>query len=252
MIAQQMRVDTISNNLSNVNTTGFKKSRVDFQELLYVSLRAPGVTTQTGYQVPTGLEVGHGVRPGGTLKLFGQGPLQQTSNPLDMAIEGDGFFAVQLPDDSIAYTRDGSFKLDGEGRLVTTTGMRLIWGADAIPDDAVQVFIASDGTVTALTGDGDEPEELGQITTWRFMNPAGLESIGSNMWKETVASGEAEEGTPGEAAFGTILQRFLEGSNVQVVEEMVDLIVAQRAYEICSRAIQSSDEMLSIANGLRR
>ncbi|MCL6449950.1 MAG: flagellar basal-body rod protein FlgG [Acetobacteraceae bacterium] len=252
MLAQQLKVDTIANNLANVNTVGFKKNRVDFQDLLYTQLRLSGAVSQQEVQLPTGLEVGHGVRPAATQRLFGQGSLQQTENPLDLAIQGDGFFQIRLPDDTVAYTRDGTFKLDGEGRLVTSDGYLLEWDGDEIPPEALMINVAPDGTVTALMPGEDEPEELGQIELARFLNPAGLESLGANLYRATPASGEAEVGIPGEEGMGTLLQGYLETSNVQVVEEMVELIAAQRAYELTSRAIQSADDMLALANNLRR
>lgn len=252
MEAQQLRVDTISNNLANVNTPGFKKGRVDFEELLYTQIRVAGGLTQGEGQIPVGLEVGHGVRPAATQRLFMQGSLQQTQNPLDLAIEGQGFLQIQLGDDRIAYTRDGSFKVDAEGNLVTSDGYRIEWDGSEIPADAVDVFVASDGTVSVLVAGDSEPDEIGRLEMARFMNPAGLESIGRNLWLATAASGEPTVAGPGEEGLGTLLQGYLETSNVQVVEEMVDLIVAQRAYEISSRAVQTADEMLGIANGLRR
>lgn len=252
MEAQQLRVDTIANNLANVNTPGFKKGRVDFEELLYTQLRMAGAPTQGETTIPVGLEVGCGVRPAGTQRLFMQGSLQQTQNPLDVAIEGLGFFEVELGDDRVAYTRDGSFKVDAEGNLVTSDGYRIKWDGDAIPEDAIEFFVAADGTVSVLTAGSSEPDELGRIQLVRFMNPAGLESAGKNLWLQTAASGEPTEGGPGEDGLGTILQGYLETSNVQVVEEMVELIVAQRAYEIASKAVQTADDMLGIANSLKR
>jgi len=252
MLAQQLRVDTISNNLSNVNTTGYKKSRIDFQDLLYTHLRLAGADTAGEEQIPTGLEIGHGVRPGATQRLFGQGNLLQTQNPLDLAVEGHGFFQIELPDGTTAYTRDGSFKLDGEGNIVTSDGYRLVWDGDTVPQETIELFVAADGTVSALQPGDDEPQELGRIELARFPNPAGMQSVGRNLLLVTPAAGEEAASYPGEDGCGTVLQGYLETSNVQIVEEMVDLIVAQRAYEINSKAVQTADDMLGIANNLRR
>lgn len=250
MVSQQLNVDTIANNLANVNTSGFKKGRVEFQDMIYAQLRAPAVTE--GERYLSGIEVGHGVRPSATQRCFTQGNLQQTGNPLDLAIEGEGFFPVEMPDGSTAYTRDGSFKLDAEGNIVTSDGYLLDWDGDELPEDTLEVSIAPDGTVSVVRAGQDEADEIGQIELVRFTNPAGLESLGKNLFRATPASGEELREVPGTEGLGTILQGYLETSNVQVVEEMVGLIVAQRAYEMNSKAIQASDEMLQIANNLRR
>lgn len=250
MVGQQFNIDTIANNLANVNTTGFKKSRVDFQDLLYQTIRFPGSPVTLGAQIPTGIQVGHGVRTVATTRLFTQGTFRQTENPLDMVIEGDGFFQVLLPDGQIAYTRDGAFKLDSNGQIVNSDGFQL--EPDIfIPEDAIDVTIGADGTVTATRPDGST-EFIGQIELARFINPAGLRSWGRNLMLESAASGPPIVGTPGLDGFGSLTQGFLEMSNVQVVEEMVDMITSQRAYEVSSKAIQASDEMLQIANNLRR
>lgn len=251
MQAQQLTVDTLANNLANVNTSGYKKARVDFQDLLYQVIRRPGDLSFMGVSLPTGIQVGHGVRVAATQTNFTQGNLQQTGNSLDLAIEGDGFFMVELPDGSTAYTRDGSLKLDGEGYLVTTDGYLILPGIQIDPE-AKEITVASDGTVSVLMPGEAEPEELGQIELARFINPSGLQRIGKNLLIETPASGMAETGVPGEGSLGTINQGFLEMSNVQVIEEMVQMITAQRAYEINSKVIQSSDDMLGIASNLRR
>lgn len=251
MVAQQANIDVISNNISNVNTTGFKKSRSDFQDLMYQTVRQPGATSGADTQIPTGIQIGHGVRQVATQKLYTVGNFQNTGNSLDMAIEGDGFFQINMPDGTIAYTRDGSFKLDSQGRMVTAEGY-LLEPQIAIPQGATSVEIAADGTVNATLPDNNIPQELGQIQLVRFINPAGLESLGRNLLKETNASGAPTASNPGQDGAGTIVQRYLEMSNVQVVDEMVNMIVAQRAYEMNSKAITTSDEMLGIAAGLKR
>ncbi|KXS45307.1 MULTISPECIES: flagellar basal-body rod protein FlgG [unclassified Candidatus Frackibacter] len=250
MKAQQLNIDTISNNLANVNTSGFKKSRVNFQDLMYQSLRAAGTPNNQGSQVPTGIEVGHGVRPAATQKLFSQGSFKKTGNPLDVAIEGDGFFQVIRPDGRIAYTRDGSLKRDNNGRIVTSDGYP-IQPEITIPEDSVKVTVTAEGNVLAKQANG-QLEELGQIELARFSNAAGLKSIGRNLFVQTPASGEPIAGVPAEDGFGTLAQGYLEMSNVKVVEEMVNMIAAQRAYEINSKAIKASDQMLQQANNLKR
>lgn len=251
MIAQQTNIDVISNNLSNVNTTGFKKSRVDFQDLIYQNLRDPGAPSGQGGQLPTGLQIGNGVRPVATQKLYTQGSYQETGNSLDVVIEGSGFLQVTMPDGSVAYTRDGSLKKDGDGQIVTSEGY-LLEPQLTIPENALSVNISSDGIVSVTISGSSTPQEIGQIELASFVNPAGLNSIGRNLVTETAASGAPITGTPGADGLGTIVQGYLEMSNVQVVEEMVNMIVAQRAYETNSKAIQASDEMLQQANNLRR
>jgi flagellar basal-body rod protein FlgG len=252
MVAQQTKIDTISNNLANVNTTGFKKSRVDFQDLLYQTQKYAGTPSTAGAQIPTGIQIGHGVRPIATQRIFSQGMYQQTDNPLDVVIEGDGFFQVLLPDGTIAYTRDGSFKLDAQGRIVTSNGFPIEPEIAITEEDALDISISSDGTVTILVAGQSEPAEKGSFELVRFVNNAGLKSIGQNLFTATAASGDPIVGTPGLDGFGTLSQNFLEMSNVQVVEEMVNMIVSQRAYETNSKAIQASDDMLQTANNLRR
>ena len=251
MQAQQLNLDTIANNLANVNTTGFKKNRVDFQDLLYQTLRTPGARVASGAEVPTGIQVGHGTRPVATQKLWSQGNFQQTDNPLDLVVEGDGFFQVNRPDGSIAYTRAGAFKRDGQGQIVNSDGY-LLQPAIKIPDDTTNISVASDGTVSVTTAGQTTPQQLGQIELARFVNPAGLNAIGKNLFLPTAASGQAQTGTPGEKGFGSLNQGFLESSNVSVVEEMVNMIAAQRAFEVISKAIKSADEMLAIANQVAR
>jgi len=251
MIAQQFNIDTIANNLANVNTVGFKRSRVDFQDLLYQTIRYAGSPVTAGAQIPTGIQVGHGVRPVSTERIFTTGTFKQTDNPLDLLIEGEGFFQILLPDGTTAYTRDGAFKVDGQGRLVTSDGFTL-QPEITIPPDAVSINVGTDGTVTVVVSGSNQPQTLGQIQLARFINPAGLRSLGRNLFAATAASGEAMVGTPGLDGLGNIAQGYLEMSNVQVVEELVNMILAQRAYESNSRAIQAADEMLQTANNLRR
>ena len=249
MNAQQLNMDVIANNLANVNTAGFKHSRADFQDLLYQEIRPAGATVAQGAQSPTGLEVGLGVKPGATETMFQQGTFQETGNNLDVAIEGEGFYKVLLPDGTPGYTRDGSFNRDSQGKIVNSDGYAL-QPEITIPADAASVSIGKDGTVTVDRGKG--AEEVGKIGLTRFANPAGLQHLGGNNFKATDASGNATDGVPGQEGFGTLAQGSLEMSNVQIVQEMVNMITAQRAYEVNSKAIQTADEMLSTANQLRR
>ena len=251
MQAQQLSIDVIANNLANVNTAGFKRSRVDFQDLLYQTLRPAGAAGSGGSQIPTGMQLGHGVRPSAIQRLFLQGDYQQTQNELDVAIEGSGFFQVSRSDGQVAYTRAGAFKLDQEGRIVTSEGFRLDPEL-TIPAGATKVSLAADGTVSVLQPGKTTPDEVGSISLVRFVNPAGLESIGKNLYLQTGASGDPTQGKPGDEGFGTLAQGFIEMSNVSVVEEMVNMIAGQRAYEINSKAIQTADEMLQMANNIRR
>lgn len=251
MSAQQLNIDVISNNLANVNTTGFKKSNLDFEDLLYQTLRQAGSPVIDGAQIPTGIQVGQGVRPVATQKIFTQGQYKRTDNPLDVLIEGDGFFQVLMPDGTLAYTRSGAFKRDGEGRLVTSDGF-YIEPQIIIDPEAAEVGIATDGTVTIRRNGEEAIETVGQILLTRFSNPAGLENIGRSLFRITAASGEPFVGTPGLDGLGALNQGSLEMSNVQVVEEMVNMIVAQRAYEVNSKVIQTSEDMLQIANNLKR
>lgn len=250
MRSQQMNVDTIANNLANVNTTGFKRSRMDFQDLIYQKARPAGTPT-ADRQVPAGLQVGLGVRAADSQKIFIQGAFEETSNPLDLAIEGEGFFQVSLPDGTLGYTRDGTFKRDAEGNLVTSDGYPLE-PAIVIPADATLISITADGTVSAQVPGQEEQQVLGEVSLANFSNPTGLESMGRNLYKRTAASGEPVQGSAGEAGFGTLLQGFVEKSNVDVVEEMVNMIAAQRAYEINSKVIQGADQMLQVASELVR
>lgn len=251
MQAQTLNIDVIANNLANVNSTGFKKSRADFQDLLYETLRKAGAASSAGSQVPTGIQIGHGTRPVATQKIFIQGDYQYTKNELDIAIEGDGFFEIIQPNGDSAFTRAGAFKLDKDGRIVTSDGF-FIEPEISIPGESTMISIGTDGTVSVSQAGETEPTEIGTIQLNRFSNPAGLESIGRNLYIPTSASGDATVGTAGEEGFGTLAQGYLEMSNVSVVEEMVNMIVAQRAYEINSKAIKAADEMLQIANNIRR
>ncbi|MDY6971872.1 MAG: flagellar basal-body rod protein FlgG [Thermodesulfobacteriota bacterium] len=251
MQAQTLSIDVISNNLANVNTSGFKRSRADFQDLLYETLRPAGSASSQGTQVPTGIQLGHGTRPVATQKIFLQGDYQQTQNELDMAIEGNGFFQVLHPNGEVTYTRAGAFKLDSEGRIVTSDGF-LMEPEIAVPSDSSMISVGTDGTVSVLQAGETLPSEIGTIQLSRFVNPAGLHSIGRNLYLPTSASGDAITGIAGEDGFGTIAQGYLEMSNVSVVDEMVNMIIAQRGYEINSKAIQTADEMLQMANNVKR
>jgi len=251
MMAQQLNMDVIANNLANVNTVGFKRSRADFQDLLYQEMRPAGTEVSQGAQSPTGLEVGLGVKPGATETMFDQGTLQNTGNNLDVAIEGDGFYKVLLPDGSSGYTRDGAFKRDSQGKLVNSDGYA-IQPEITIPADASSIAIGKDGTVSITRGGSNTPANIGNLTLTRFSNPAGLTHLGGNNYQETAASGSPTDGTPGQGGFGQLAQGTLEMSNVQIVQEMVNMITAQRAYEVNSKAIQTADDMLQTANQLRR
>ncbi|HEX16685.1 MAG TPA: flagellar basal-body rod protein FlgG, partial [Deltaproteobacteria bacterium] len=237
MKGQELRINVISNNLANVNTPGFKASRIDFEDLIYQTFKAAGATSAGGNQVPTGLEVGLGVRPAAVQKLFLQGDYHQTQNPLDLAIEGRGFFKVTMPDGTVAYTRSGAFKLDSEGRIVTSDGYP-IDPEIVIPAEATSVTISSDGTVSVTIPGQTQAQEVGRLELADFVNPAGLKAIGKNLFLPTAASGDPTTGSPGEDGLGTIAQGFLELSNVDLVTELVEMIMAQRAYEINGKVIQ--------------
>ncbi len=245
MNAQQYNIDTISNNLANVNTTGFRSNSARFQDLIYQNLRAPGTPVGPSV-VPTGQDVGLGVKIGSSAKTFTQGTLQQTSNPLDIAIEGDGFFQVTQPDGTPAYTRDGNFQRDANGAIVTNDGYFLS-PQITVPANATQVQVGQDGTVTAQIPGQQTPQTLGQIQLVRFTNPAGLAPKGQNLYTQTGSSGAPTLSQPGLNGAGTLQGGYLEQSNVSVVQEMVNLITAQRAYEANSKAISTADEMLSTA-----
>jgi len=249
MESQQTNLDVIANNLANVNTTGYKKSKAEFQDLLYQTSRSPGAEQGGGNQLPTGVQIGHGSRLVATSKLFTDGELTQTGQQLDVAIKGDGFFEVQMPDGSRAYTRDGALKTGADGRVTTSDGLPLQSGFQSIPQGTTAINISSTGEVTTQGASGTQNF---RVQLARFANPAGLQSLGANLYKETTASGPAEAGNPGENGYGELQQGYLEMSNVKVVEEMVNLIVAQRAYEVNAKAVQASDEMMQMSNNLRR
>lgn len=243
MEAQQMQLDVISNNLANVSTTGFKRAHAMFEDLMYQNLRQVGSNSSEQSQLPTGLQVGLGVRTVATSRSFSQGNVQQSSNSLDVAIQGNGFFQVTMPDGSLGYTRDGSFQIDNQGRLVTNSGYPIANGI-TVPANAKGVSIAADGNVTASIPGNTAPQPIGTIALANFVNPAGLEPKGQNLYAESVASGQPNTGTPGVNGMGTVMQGFLETSNVNVVQELVTMIQTQRAYEMNSKAIQTSDQML--------
>jgi flagellar basal-body rod protein FlgG len=249
MTAQQLSIDVIANNLANVNTTGFKRSRADFQDLMYQTMRQAGATTATGGQVPCGIQVGMGTKPVAVQKIFNQGDYTETRNDLDWAIEGKGFFKI-LSNNEELYTRAGAFKLDRSGYVCTSDGDRL-QPEFVVPQGSVNVSIDSGGMVVATGYDGTEMAST-QLQTYDFPNPAGLSAMGRNLFRPTEGSGEPLAGQPGVDGFGTIAQGYLEMSNVSVVEEMVQMIVGQRAYEANSKAIQTADEMLQMANNVRR
>jgi flagellar basal-body rod protein FlgG len=245
--AQQTRMSVVSNNLANTNTTGFKRDRASFEDLLYQQVRAPGGASSQQTSLPTGLQVGTGVRVVATAKAHVQGSLLQTGNALDVAVNGRGFFEVLLPDGSSAYTRDGSFQINAQGELVTNAGYAVQPGIQ-IPEGAQSISIGSDGTITVTVAGQAQPQEVGNLALVDFVNPAGLQSRGENLYLETGASGPAQPGTPGLAGLGMTVQGSLEGSNVNVVEELVSMIETQRAYEMNAKAISTTDQMLGYLN----
>jgi len=254
MIGQQANIDTISNNLANVNTAGYKKMRADFEDLIYQTVKTAGTPATEDTVVPVGIQMGHGVKLADTQRVFTQGSLQNTEVATDMAIQGDGFFRIQMYDGSWAYTRNGNFKVDETGRLVTSNGYwvlpDIIMPENFLPNS---VTVTQDGRVSVIVPQIDnEPIEIGQMELYRFANPVGLTAIGENLFKITNASGDPIPGRPGYEGMGQIAHKFLEMSNISVVREMVDLIIAQRAYEFNSRTIQTSDNMLATATGLKR
>ena len=251
MFAQQLYVDTIANNLANVNTTAFKKDKVEFQDLLYQSVELDNGEPSGGEGTSSQIQIGAGVQPAAIQKMFSQGDLTPTQNALDIVIEGNGFFQIIRPDDSIAYSRDGTFKLSSDGRIVNSDGF-VLEPALSIPQDSTDIQISADGTVRVLLAGEVEPQEVGQIELVRFINPAGLKNLGGNLYEATVSSGNPVIGTPAFEGFGGLRQGYLEMSNVKVVEEMVNMILAQRAYEINSKVIRTAEEMLSTANNLQR
>lgn len=241
--AQQFNVDVISNNLANVSTNGFKRQRAVFEDLIYQVIRQPGAQSSQLNQVPSGLQVGTGVRPVATARIFTTGNLQNTGNSLDVAINGQGFFQVLLPDGTTAYTRDGAFQQDNQGNIVTSSGYPIQPGI-TIPPNTITITIGNDGTVTALVAGSGTPTQVGTVQLANFVNPAGLQSRGENLFLETASSGAPQVNQPGTNGLGTLNQGSVETSNVSVTEELVNLITAQRAYEINSRSIQASDQML--------
>jgi flagellar basal-body rod protein FlgG len=251
MQSQQLNLDVISNNLANVNTTGFKKSKIEFQDMLYETTRMAGAEQSGGNQLPTSVEIGQGSRLASTGRIFSTGEISNTGEQLDVAINGDGFFQVQLADGSLAYTRDGAFKRSSDGRITTNDGIPVQGGFQAIPTGTTNITIASDGTVT-YSGSNNETLSTFRIQLARFNNPAGLSAMGHNLYRESKASGTAELGDAGQSGFGSLQQGALELSNVKVVEEMVNLILAQRAYEVNSKAVQAADEMMQQSNNMRR
>lgn len=251
MTAQETNIDVISNNLANVNTTGYKKSRADFQDLIYQYLIEPGAPTSSTTKNPSGIQVGLGVKTAAVQKVFSQGDLTSTGNQLDVAIEGDGFMQVQLPDGSAAYTRAGSLKLNDQGQLSTPDGY-IIDPAVTIPSDALSISIGQDGSVSARTPGSTAPTTIASVTAVRFPNNAGLRSIGRNLYTETESSGAPVQGIFGENGIGTLSQGFLESSNVSIVEQVVSMITAQRAYEASSKGVTTADEMLSQAINIKR
>jgi flagellar basal-body rod protein FlgG len=250
MTAQQTMVDVIANNLANVNTTGFKRSQLNFQNLLYITMEEPGTEIASGINSPTGIQIGSGVRVASTIKVFSPGELESTGNPLDIAITGDGFLQVTMPNGDLRYTRDGSLMTNANGELVSSNGYS-IEPAISVPIDATSVSIEKDGGVNITDSSGTQ-SVVGTIQLARFPNPSGLSGEGGNLLSENLASGTPTTGTPGENGFGSIQSRFLEKSNVQMVTELVNLITAQRAYEINSKAIKVGDDMLRTANGIVR
>lgn len=249
MESQQLNLDVISNNLANVNTTGFKKSKIEFQDLLYQTNRMAGAEQGGGNLLPTGVQIGHGSNVVATSRVFTTGELTKTDERLDVAINGDGFLEVQMPDGTRAYTRDGGLKTSSDGRIITNDGLSVQGGFQPVPSGTTNITIAPTGDVTYSGPNGPTTYRVQLV---RFVNPAGLESLGRNLYRETGASGTPELGSPSENGFGSLAQGYLETSNVKVVEEMIKLIMAQRAYEVNSKAVQAADEMLQQGNNLRR
>lgn len=245
--AQQTRLSVISNNLANVNTIGFKKDRAVFNDLLYQTIRQPGASSSQNTELPSGFMLGTGVRVVATEKLHSQGSVFQTESPLDVAISGNGFFQVLMPDGSTAYTRDGSFQRSSQGQIVTSNGFSL-QPAITIPADTQTLSIAQDGTVSALISGNTSPTQIGTVQIADFINPTGLQAVGDNLFKETAASGTAQPGTPGLTGLGLLVQGSLESANVNVVEELVNMIETQRAYEMNAKAIETTDQMLQFAS----
>jgi len=256
MKAQQFMIDTISNNLSNVNTNAYKRQSLQFKDLMYQTIREPGVYNPEGGVTPAGIEVGMGVRLGATQRNFSQGSVKETGNNYDIAISGEGFFQIELPNGTISYSRDGQFQRSSDGTLVTSDGYRL-YPEIVVPEGFESIMVTREGSVSATkyfsaTSSGEESVELGQIELASFINPAGLRSLGSNLFAETSASGVPLVSTPGQDGMGILVQSFIEASNVEIVDEMVSMIATQRAYDIVSKSITVSEEMLQTANNLKR
>jgi flagellar basal-body rod protein FlgG len=251
MAVQQMNMDTISNNLANVNTTGFKKARAEFQDLLYQTINLAGTSSSTNTTLPAGTQLGHGSKLQALTHEYSTGNFRTTGGRFDMAIEGDGFFSITMPDGTLAYTRDGSFSVDQNGNLVNASGYAMN-PQITVPQDAMSVTIAADGTISVTQPGQTQPTQVGQITIVKFVNPTGLNQLGKNLVQPTLASGDAIEGTPGQDGLGTIQQGFLEMANVDVAEEMVNMIIGQRAYEANSKTIQTVDQMLQLVASLKR
>jgi flagellar basal-body rod protein FlgG len=251
MAAQQLNVDTISNNLANVNTTGYKKNTIEFQDLLYETIQTGSASSYENTGKPSEIQIGLGNKPIATFRSFSQGNIEDTGNSLDIAIDGNGFFQISRSDGTYAYTRDGGLRINSDGYLVNSSGLHL-FPEISLPAGIAAVNISQDGRISAIIEGQAEPEEIGQIELATFINPAGLRAMGGNLFEETEASGEPSYGLPGEEGFGTVMQGYLEKSNVDVVQEMINLIVAQRAYEINSKAVKTADELLSLTNQLKR
>lgn len=251
MSAQQLQLDIIANNLANVNTTGFKRSSVEFQDVLYETLVSGAGNAGPNQEKPAEIQIGLGNRAVSTFRSFAQGAVAETGNALDLAIDGDGFFQLLRPDGTFAYTRDGTFRINADGFVVTPLGLRLA-SQLTLPPQTQQINVGPDGIVSILLSGDPEPQEIGQVELAKFVNPAGLRALGGNAYEETSASGSPIIGFPGDEGFGVVLQGFLEKSNVDVVQEMINMIIAQRAYEINSKAVKTADDMLAVANNLRR
>jgi flagellar basal-body rod protein FlgG len=250
MLAQQTNVDVISNNIANMNTTAYKKQRAEFQDLLYQQVSRPGASTGGDTKVPAGIQIGSGVKTGGVYRINEQGALTQTSNPYDLAIQGQGYFQVTMPDGTTSYTRDGSFQISDQGELVTQDGYPVQPGI-TLPQGALEVSVSKTGLVEVTVAGNTQPQQLGQLQLARFMNESGLEAKGGNLFVETAASGQPTVGSPGDPGIGTLTQGFIEASNVNPVSEITSLITAQRAYEMNSRVVKTADEMLATTSQLR-
>lgn len=253
MSSQQLQVDNIANNLANVNTTGFKKTSIAFQDLYYQTMASSKRASALNSVNNDGqeLQIGHGSRAVSTIRNFSQGSLQETGNPLDLAINGEGFFQITMPDGKIVYTRDGNFRLNAEGLMVTPNGLPLSQMIE-IPQDAIAIQVTSEGVVSAQVSDSPQPIDLGQVEIAKFVNPGGLRALGDNLYEMTEQSGEPFIGMPGLEGYGTVRQSYLEGSNVDIVNEMVGLITAQRAYETNSKMVQTAEDMMRMVNSLKR